>query len=117
MDKTLKRKRRAIKTRVKCRQLDVIRLCIHRSANNIYAQVISSCGSKVLTQASTLDKALRSELPYGGNKDAAAKVGKVIAQRCMDLNIKKLAFDRSGFKYHGRIKALADAAREAGLEF
>lgn len=83
----------------------------------MYAQIIAPTGSEVLTSASTLDKEVKKEIKYGGNSAAAAIVGKIIAERAKKAGITKVAFDRSGFKYHGRIKALADAAREQGMEF
>lgn len=107
--------RRAKKTRFKLKALGETRLSVHRTPRHIYAQVISSEGNKVLASASTLDKDLRSGST--GNVDAATKVGALIAERAKTAGVSKVAFDRSGFRYHGRIKALADAAREAGLEF
>ena len=83
----------------------------------MYAQIIAPSGSEVITSASTLDKEVKSKIKYSGNKDAAAVVGKVLAERAKKAGIKKVSFDRSGFKFHGRIKALADAAREQGMEF
>lgn len=115
MDKKSSRLRRAKKTRARIQRLDVNRLSVHRTPKNIYVQVISPNG-KVLACASTLDKTVRSELTYGGNIEAAKKIGKIIAERCQKIGVTELAFDRSGFKYHGRIKALADAARENGLQ-
>jgi len=109
------RLRRSRKTRLKIRELEVMRLCVHRSSQHIYAQVISADGGKVLASASTLDKTLRSGAT--GNIAAASEVGKLIAERAKAAGVQKLAFDRSGFQYHGRIKALADAARAGGLEF
>ncbi len=109
------RLRRARKTRLKMRELEVGRLCIHRSSQHIYAQVISADGGKVLASASTLDKELREGAT--GNVDAAKKVGLLVAERAKAAGVTQVAFDRSGFKYHGRVKALADAAREGGLEF
>jgi len=109
------RLRRATRTRAKLRELKAVRLCVNRTPRHIYAQVISGEGDKVLVSASTLDKDLRGDKT--GNSDAAAKVGKLIAQRAKDAGITEVSFDRSGYKYHGRIKALADAARESGLEF
>jgi len=94
-----------------------MRLCVYRTPRHIYAQVISPTGSEVLASASTLDKAVRSDVKSTGNVDAASQVGKAIAERAKAAGVTKVAFDRSGFKYHGRIKALADAARENGLEF
>ena len=109
------RLRRATRTRLKIRELGVDRLCVNRTPRHIYAQVISADGSRVLATASTLDKELREGAT--GNIDAATKVGKLIAERAKTAGVSKVAFDRSGFKYHGRIKALADAARDNGLEF
>lgn len=109
------RLRRARKTRLKMHELQSVRLCVFRSSQHIYAQVISADGSKVLASASTLDKELRSAAT--GNVDAAKKVGQLVAERAKVAGVTQVAFDRSGFKYHGRVKALADAAREGGLEF
>lgn len=109
------RLRRARKARLKMRELEVVRLCVYRSSQHIYAQVISADGGKVLASASTLDKDLRGAAT--GNVDAAKKVGQLVAERAKAAGVTQVAFDRSGFKYHGRVKALADAAREGGLEF
>jgi large subunit ribosomal protein L18 len=109
------RLRRAKRARMKIRELGVERLSIHRTPRHIYAQVLSASGDQVLVSASTLDKDLRGGKT--GNADAATEVGKLIAERAKTAGLSRVAFDRSGFKYHGRIKALADAAREAGLEF
>jgi large subunit ribosomal protein L18 len=97
------------------KRLGEVRLSVHRTPRHIYAQVISPEGDKVLASASTLDGTLRSGAT--SNIDAAAEVGKLVAQRAKDAGVEKVAFDRSGYKYHGRVKALADAARESGLEF
>jgi large subunit ribosomal protein L18 len=97
------------------RELGVNRLCVNRTPNHIYAQIIAPKGDKVLASASTLDESLRSGST--GNIDAAAGVGKLIAERAKAAGIEAVAFDRSGFKYHGRVKALAEAAREGGLQF
>lgn len=117
MNKQDKRIRRRRKTRATIRRLAMNRLCVHRSLNHIYAQVISPCGSKVLASASTVEKALNAKLKHAGNIDAAKMVGELIAKRSIDAGIKQVAFDRSGYQYHGRVKALADAAREGGIEF
>ena len=109
------RLRRARKARLKMRELEAVRLCVYRSSQHIYAQVLSADGAKVLASASTLDKELRDGAT--GNVDAAKKVGQLVAERAKAAGITQVAFDRSGFKYHGRVKALADAAREGGLEF
>ena len=109
------RLRRATKTRFKLKALGVTRLTIHRTPKHIYAQVIAPEGDRVLASASTLDKDLRGGAT--GNIEAAGKVGALIAERAKSAGISKVAFDRAGFKYHGRVKALADAAREAGLDF
>jgi large subunit ribosomal protein L18 len=109
------RLRRARKARLKMRELEAVRLCVYRSSQHIYAQVISADGAKVLASASTLDKELRDAAT--GNVDAAKKVGQLVAERAKAAGVTQVAFDRSGFKYHGRVKALADAAREGGLEF
>lgn len=107
--------RRARRGRAKMRELGAHRLCVHRTPRHIYAQIIAPDGGQVLASASTLDKNLREGVT--GNKDAAASVGGLIAERAKSAGITKVAFDRSGFQYHGRVKALADAAREAGLVF
>ncbi|MEJ2393606.1 MAG: 50S ribosomal protein L18 [Candidatus Thiodiazotropha sp.] len=118
MDKKESRLRRGRKTRAKIRELGVHRLSIFRTPRHIYAQVISPDGSQVLASASTLDKAVRSEISGAtGNTTAASVVGKFVAERAKTAGIETVAFDRSGFRYHGRVKALADAAREAGLQF
>lgn len=117
MDKKQARLRRARKTRAKIAELKVARLAVHRTNCHIYAQIIDPSGSKVLASASTLDKGLRGEVPNGGNIGAAVRVGKAIAEKAKGLGIDKVAFDRSGFRYHGRVKALAEAAREGGLQF
>jgi large subunit ribosomal protein L18 len=114
-DKKVPRLRRARKARLKMHELEVVRLCVYRSSQHIYAQVISADGGKVLASASTLDKELRDAAT--GNIDAAKKVGLLIAERAKVAGITQVAFDRSGFKYHGRVQALADAAREGGMEF
>ena len=109
------RLRRARKARLKMRELETVRLSVYRSSQHIYAQVISADGAKVLASASTLDKELRDGAT--GNVDAAKKVGQLVAERAKAAGVTQVAFDRSGFKYHGRVKALADAASEGGLEF
>ncbi len=112
-----RRARRAIKTRAKIRELGTPRLTMHRTPRHIYAQLFAADGSQVLAAASTVQKAVAKDLKYTGNIDAAKAVGRAIAERAKAAGIAKAAFDRSGFQYHGRVKALADAAREAGLEF
>ena len=111
------RLRRARRERHKIRELGATRLTVHRSSQHIYAQIIAPGGAEVLASASTVDKELKGQVKNGGNIEAASKVGKALADRAKKAGIKKVAFDRSGFKYHGRIKALADAARENGMEF
>ncbi len=117
MDKNVARPRRARKTRVRISEQRATRLVVSRSNCHIYAQIIASSGDKVLTSASTLEAEVRKDLPNGGNKAAAAMVGKRIAERAKALGIETVAFDRSGYKYHGRVQALAEAARESGLKF
>jgi large subunit ribosomal protein L18 len=119
LDKKLKRKRRATKTRAKIRQLGVPRLCVGRTTKHIYAQIIVSAekGDKVLASASTLDKEIRTLGSFANNVKSATVIGNFIAKRALAAGINQVAFDRSGFKYHGCIKALAEAAREAGLPF
>src|SRR5690606_23933182 len=107
--------RRARRTRAKIAELGVNRLCVYRTPRHIYAQVISPAGNEVLASASTLDKSMKGSAT--GNITAASKIGALIAERAKAAGVDKVAFDRSGYNYHGRIKALADAAREGGLEF
>jgi large subunit ribosomal protein L18 len=116
MRKKESRLRRARKTRARIAGKAVHRLCVHRTPRHIYAQIIAPTRGDVIASASTLEKSLRAELKGTGNSDAAAAVGKAIAAKAVEKGVTKVAFDRSGFKYHGRVKALADAAREAGLE-
>ena len=111
------RLRRSRKTRAKIAEMKAVRLSVFRSNCHIYAQVISGCGSKVLAAASTVEADVRAQVANGGNKAAAEAVGKLIAERAKAAGIEAVAFDRSGFQYHGRVKALADAAREGGLKF
>jgi large subunit ribosomal protein L18 len=117
MNNVNSRLRRARKTRAKIAELKVTRLCVHRSNGHIYAQIIAESGDKVLASASTLETEVRKSLANGGNVAAAAIIGKRIAEKAKKAGVEKVAFDRSGFAYHGRVKALADAAREAGLQF
>ena len=111
------RQRRARKTRAKIAGQKAVRLAIRRSNLHIYAQVISACGGKILASASTVEAEVRKELANGGNVAAATLVGKRIAEKAKSAGIVEVAFDRSGYKYHGRVKALADAAREHGMKF
>jgi large subunit ribosomal protein L18 len=117
IDKKASRIRRAQQTRIKIAQQNAVRLAIHRTNSHIYAQVIDATGAKVLASASTNEADVRKDLPNGGNAKAAALVGKRIAEKAIAAGVKEVAFDRGGFRYHGRVKALADAAREAGLKF
>jgi len=117
IDKRQSRLRRARQTRARIVEQKAVRLTVHRSNLHIYAQVIDATGSSVIASASTLDKELRAQMPNGGNVKAAALVGQRIAQKAREKGIEKVAFDRSGYKYHGRVKALAEAARQAGLKF
>ncbi len=116
-DKKAARLRRARRTRMKIRELRAYRLCVHRTPRHIYAQIIAPDGGHTLAAASTLEKTVREGVRSTGNREAAAVVGRLIAERAKEKGITRVAFDRSGFKYHGRVKALAEAAREAGLEF
>jgi large subunit ribosomal protein L18 len=119
-DKKAARLRRGLRTRYKIRELGVHRLCVHRTPHHIYAQLIAPAptgGDRTLVAASTLEPALRQNLKSTGNIEAARVVGKAIAEKAKAIGVTQVAFDRSGFKYHGRVKALADAARENGLEF
>ncbi len=117
LNKKESRQRRARKTRARIAEKKSVRLTVHRTNLHIYAQVISECGSKVLASASTLEAEVRKDVANGGNKAAAAVVGARIAERAKSAGITQVAFDRSGNQYHGRVKALADAAREHGLQF
>ena len=117
MSKKIDRLRRAKKTRARIKKLGADRLCVHKTPRHVYAQVISPNGSKVIVSASSLDKEIKDKIKYGGNIEAATVVGRVLAKRAKKAGIKKVAFDRSGFKFHGRIQALANAARENGMEF
>jgi large subunit ribosomal protein L18 len=117
MNKQVARQRRSKKTRKKIRELREVRLSVHRTSRHIYAQIISPDGGKVLTVASTVEKEFKQKNPKTGNIDAAGKIGEEIAKRAIKAGVKKVAFDRSGNKFHGRVKALAEAARKAGLEF
>ncbi len=117
MDKKISRLRRAARTRAKLKELEVYRLTVHRTPRHIYAQVLTHDSSKVIASASTLDAEVKKDLKGTGNVDAATAVGKAIAERAAKEGVTEVAFDRSGFRYHGRVKALADAARENGLQF
>jgi len=117
MDKKQTRLRRARKTRAKIAELKMVRLAVHRTNGHIYAQVYSGCGTQVLAAASTVEADVRKQVPNGGNVAAAKVVGKLIAERAKAKGVESVAFDRSGFNYHGRVKALAEAAREGGLKF
>lgn len=116
MNKKESRLRRAKRSRAKMMELGATRLCVHRTSQHIYAQVISAQGN-VEASASTLDKSIKGKVKATGNIEAAKLVGQLVAKRALDKGIKAIAFDRSGFHYHGRVKALADAAREGGLQF
>jgi len=118
MDKKTSRLRRARRARAKIRELEAHRLTIFRTPRHMYAQIIAPSGSEVVASASTLEKGVKAELDgASGNTAAAVLVGKKIAERAVAAGVERVAFDRSGFKYHGRVKALADAARENGLQF
>ena len=116
MDKKQSRNRRKKKTRCIISGLNAVRLCVHRTPQHIYAQLIDGSAS-VLAAGSSLESYVRSNVKHTGNVEAAKLVGKLIAERAKEKGVSKVAFDRSGFKYHGRVQALSDAAREAGLEF
>jgi large subunit ribosomal protein L18 len=117
MNNVNNRLRRARKTRAKIAELKVTRLSVHRTNTHIYAQIIAESGDKVIVSASTVEADVRKKIKNGGNVEAAAAIGKLIAQKAVKAGVTTVAFDRSGYKYHGRIKALADAARENGLSF
>lgn len=116
MDKKASRLRRATRTRKKLQELGATRLVINRTPRHTYAQVITA-DAQVVASASTLEKEVRAQIINGGNKEAAQLIGKLVAERAVEKGITKISFDRSGFQYHGRVAALADAAREAGLQF
>ena len=117
MDKKIRRLRRARKTRAKIAELGAIRLSVHRSNSHISAQVIDASGANVLAVVSTMQKAVREQVKNGGSVEAAKLVGQLIASKAKAAGVETVSFDRSGFAFHGRVKALADAAREAGLQF
>ena len=117
MEKKLARLRRARRARARIRELRAYRLCVHRTPSHIYAQILAPEGDKVVAAASTLEGAIKKGLKNTGNVTAAAAVGKAIAEKAKQGGITAVAFDRSGFRYHGRVKALADGAREHGLKF
>lgn len=117
MNNVNNRLRRARKTRAKIAELKVTRLSVHRTNTHIYAQIIAESGDMVIASASTVEAGVRKNLKNGGNIEAAALIGKLIAEKAVKAGVTTVAFDRSGYKYHGRIKALADAARENGLSF
>jgi large subunit ribosomal protein L18 len=116
-DKNISRLRRARQTRLKIREVGAVRLTVHRTNGHIYAQITSAAGDKVLAAASTLEKEVRAQLKTGGNRKAAELIGQRIAQKAKEKGIDSVAFDRAGYKYHGRVKALAEAARAGGLKF
>jgi large subunit ribosomal protein L18 len=117
VDKKASRLRRARRTRATIRQLGVHRLCVHRTPRHIYAQIVAPDGAHIVASASTIEAKLKGEFKGTGNSAAATTVGKAIAERGKAAGVTEVAFDRSGFKYHGRVKALAEAARENGLQF
>jgi large subunit ribosomal protein L18 len=117
IDKKKSRVRRARQTRIRIAEQRAVRLTVHRSNLHIYAQVIDPSGAKVIASASSVDKELRAQVGNGGNVKAAAVVGKRIAEKAREKGVESVAFDRSGYRYHGRVKALAEAARAAGLKF
>lgn len=117
MDKKAARLKRALRQRCKIRQLGISKLTVHRTSQHIYAQVISEDGASTLASASTLDADVKASAKNTSNAEAATLVGALVAKRALEAGVTDVAFDRSGFKYHGRVKALADAAREAGLKF
>ena len=115
--KNLARLRRARQTRLKIREVGAVRLTVHRTNTHIYAQITSAAGDKVLAAASTVEKEVKAQLKNGSNKKAAEIIGQRIAQKAKEKGIESVAFDRAGYKYHGRVKALAEAARAGGLKF
>ncbi len=117
IEKKQSRMRRSRRTRAKIAELKAVRLTVNRSNLHIYAQVIDATGGKVLASASSAEKSVRGDLKNGGNVKAAAMVGRLIAEKAKKVGVETVAFDRSGYRFHGRVKALAEAAREAGLKF
>jgi len=117
LDKNASRLRRARQTRLKIREIGAVRLTVHRTNGHIYAQITTAAGEKVLATASTVEKEVRAQLKNGGNRKAAELVGARIAQKAKQAGIEAVAFDRAGYRYHGRVKALAEAARAGGLKF
>lgn len=117
LNKKASRQRRARKTRARIAEQRIVRLAIHRTNLHIYAQVISACGGQILASASSAEAEVRKDLANGGNVAAASVIGKRIAEKAKAAGITQVAFDRSGNRYHGRVKALAEAAREHGLQF
>ena len=116
-EKNIARLRRARQTRIKIREIGAVRLTVHRTNGHIYAQITSAGGDKVLASASTIEKEVRTQLKSGSTRKAAEIVGQRIAQKAKEKGIEKVAFDRAGYQYHGRVKALAEAARASGLKF
>jgi large subunit ribosomal protein L18 len=116
-DKNTSRLRRARQTRIRIRESNAVRLTVHRTNGHIYAQITSASGDKVLASASSLEKEVRGQLKHGSTRKAAEVVGQRIAAKARQAGIEKVAFDRSGYRYHGRVKALAEAARTGGLKF
>ncbi len=117
MEKKVSRIRRGRKTRARIERLNAHRLCVHRTPRHTYAQVIAPGGSQVLASAATTEAGVRDQVKATGNREAAAVIGKLIAERAQAAGVTQVAFDRSGFRFHGRVKELAEAAREAGLQF
>ena len=117
LNKNASRQRRSRKTRARIAEQRTVRLAVHRTNLHIYAQIISACGNKILASASSIEADVRKDLANGGNKAAATVVGQRIAEKAKSAGIEQVAFDRSGNRYHGRVKALAEAAREHGLKF
>ena len=117
IDKNSARLRRSRQTRSKIRELGAVRLSVHRTNMHIYANIVSAAGDKVLASASSVEKEVRAKLKHGGNRQAAEMIGQRIAEKAKALGIETVAFDRSGYRYHGRVKKLAEAARAGGLKF
>ncbi len=117
LSKHRRRQRRALRSRGRIRRQGKMRLSVYRSANHIYAQIIADHRGHTLVSSSTLDSEIRNQVNYGGNVEAAKLIGAIIAKRAVQAGIQEVAFDRSGYKYHGRVRALAEAARENGLQF
>lgn len=117
MKKKISRMRRSANTKLKFKKMGIIKLVVHRTSKHMYAQIVNTNNGKILAYASTVEKSIKNKIQYSGNKFAASIIGKIIAERAKNKKIENISFDRSGFKYHGRVKELANSARKFGLQF